>query len=218
LGGRLQVLIVALLVGLALRAPTLPFDPAESAFTPYCRPAEVSFEVNGAPAPLLSAGSGDHVVATFEVPEGCSSRVAFASFLAPTPTFDGSRLAQQDLVSRDVGVFGPGRHSLEIDIFDFPDEGEQDCAAARAAVQAASDELRRAVRAQMAASPTYRAAVQWEIAQRAARGDAAEATSGPYPRACEGAPVDAPTGDLQAYGQPCSGCVGNADDKHPPGQ
>jgi hypothetical protein len=216
LGGRLQVLIVALLVGLALRAPTLPFDPAESAFTPYCRPDEVSFEVNGVAAPLLSAGSGDHVRATFEVPEGCTSRVTFASFLAPTPAFDGSRLAQQDLVSKDSGVFGPGRHSLEIDIFEFAGEGVQDCTAAREATQAASEELRRAVRERMAASPAYRAEVQRELAQRAAAGDTGSA--GPYTRPCEGDPVDTTTGDVQGYGKPCSGCVGNADDKDPPGQ
>jgi hypothetical protein len=218
LGGRLQVLIVALLVGLALRAPTLPFDPAVSAFTPYCQPAEVSFEVNGVAAPLLSAGSGDHVVATFEVPEGCTSRVTFASFLAPAPAFDGSRLAQQDLVSKDSGVFGPGRHSLEIDIFDFTGEGVLDCTGPRVAAQAASEELRRAVREQMAASPAYRAEVQREMAQRAARDDEAEVSTGPYERACEGTAADATTGFAQAHGQPCPGCVGNADDRDPPGQ
>lgn len=42
--------------------------------------------------------------------------------------------------------------------------------------------------------------------------------SGPYDNTCDGAPSGNGKGDGNASGKPCAGCVGNADDKNPPGQ
>jgi hypothetical protein len=41
---------------------------------------------------------------------------------------------------------------------------------------------------------------------------------GPYDSTCDGSPSQNGLGDGNATGQPCAGCVGNADDKNPPGQ
>ncbi len=43
-------------------------------------------------------------------------------------------------------------------------------------------------------------------------------TSGPYDPTCDGSPSENGKGDGNATGRPCAGCVGNADDKNPPGQ
>lgn len=43
-------------------------------------------------------------------------------------------------------------------------------------------------------------------------------TSGPYNSTCDGSPSQNGKGDGNANGKPCAGCVGNADDKNPPGQ
>ena len=42
--------------------------------------------------------------------------------------------------------------------------------------------------------------------------------SGPYDSTCDGSPSENGVGNGNANGQPCAGCVGNADDKNPPGQ
>lgn len=42
--------------------------------------------------------------------------------------------------------------------------------------------------------------------------------SGPYNDTCTGAPSQNGSGVGQATGRPCAGCVGNADEKNPPGQ
>jgi hypothetical protein len=43
-------------------------------------------------------------------------------------------------------------------------------------------------------------------------------TSGAYNSTCDGRPSGNGNGDGAATGRPCAGCVGNADDKNPPGQ
>lgn len=43
-------------------------------------------------------------------------------------------------------------------------------------------------------------------------------TSGPYDNTCDGDASKAGNGGGSAQGRPCAGCVGNADDKNPPGQ
>lgn len=43
-------------------------------------------------------------------------------------------------------------------------------------------------------------------------------TSGAYDSTCDGSPSQNGVGDGKANGKPCAGCVGNADDKNPPGQ
>lgn len=40
----------------------------------------------------------------------------------------------------------------------------------------------------------------------------------PYHNTCDGSPSGNGNGDGEAKGRPCAGCVGNADDKNPPGQ
>ncbi len=42
--------------------------------------------------------------------------------------------------------------------------------------------------------------------------------SGPYDSTCDGSPSQNGNGNGKANGRPCAGCVGNADDKNPPGQ
>src|SRR3712207_5548996 len=42
--------------------------------------------------------------------------------------------------------------------------------------------------------------------------------SGPYDSTSDGSPSGNGNGDGNANGKPCAGCVGNADDKNPPGQ
>lgn len=41
---------------------------------------------------------------------------------------------------------------------------------------------------------------------------------GAYDSTCDGSPSGNGLGDGNAYGKPCAGCVGNADNKNPPGQ
>jgi hypothetical protein len=43
-------------------------------------------------------------------------------------------------------------------------------------------------------------------------------TSGAYNSTCDGSPSGNGNGGGKASGKPCAGCVGNADDKNPPGQ
>jgi hypothetical protein len=43
-------------------------------------------------------------------------------------------------------------------------------------------------------------------------------TSGPYDDTCDGSPSGNGNGGGNATGKPCAGCVGNADEKNPPGQ
>ncbi|MEQ1785619.1 MAG: hypothetical protein ABL966_01100 [Acidimicrobiales bacterium] len=42
--------------------------------------------------------------------------------------------------------------------------------------------------------------------------------SGAYDSTCDGSASQNGVGDGKATGKPCAGCVGNADDKNPPGQ
>jgi hypothetical protein len=42
--------------------------------------------------------------------------------------------------------------------------------------------------------------------------------SGPYDSSCDGSASQNGVGAGNATGRPCAGCVGNADDKNPPGQ
>jgi hypothetical protein len=43
-------------------------------------------------------------------------------------------------------------------------------------------------------------------------------TSGAYDSSCDGSASNNGNGGGNANGKPCAGCVGNADDKNPPGQ
>ena len=49
-------------------------------------------------------------------------------------------------------------------------------------------------------------------------GGGANASPGPYDTTCDGSPSQNGNGDGNANGKPCAGCVGNADNKNPPGQ
>jgi hypothetical protein len=78
-----------------------------------------TYTINGAPASLQSARKGDHIVVTFTVPSTCTSGVqlSFASYRAPTSTFDSATADQQVLFSSSTGTFSPGSHSLSVDVF-----------------------------------------------------------------------------------------------------
>lgn len=49
-------------------------------------------------------------------------------------------------------------------------------------------------------------------------GDSGANASGPYDNTCDGSASKNGNGGGSAQGRPCAGCVGNADDKNPPGQ
>lgn len=49
-------------------------------------------------------------------------------------------------------------------------------------------------------------------------GQGANANPGPYDTTCDGSPSLNGLGGGSAVGRPCAGCVGNADNKNPPGQ
>jgi hypothetical protein len=157
-----------------------------------CRVRSVSFTVNGEPALLASVRRGDHVVATFEVPRGCIARMTFASFVAPAPRLDGSRLDQQALFSKQSGVFGAGTHSLAVDVFGFPGSTIADCRAVAAPPPIASER------------PDGHAVVVTYVPGVTSADPSATGT-----------PCD---GTATAKGKPCDGCVGHADGKNPPGQ
>jgi hypothetical protein len=179
-----------LLPGSALADPRSDVDSA-------CAITSISFAVNGAQAPLVSARRGDHVEVAFDVPIGCADRITFASFVAPEPAFDGSRLDEQALYSKASGLFGTGRHSLAVDVYDFPGDTIADCGSAPAPARVVSQ------------LPDHHAQV---TDHRGAN------QTGPYDSTCDGSPSQNGNGNGNARGKPCAGCVGNADDKNPPGQ
>jgi hypothetical protein len=152
--------------------------------------------VNGAPAPLVTVRRGDHVVVAFEVPIGCVDRMTFASFVAPAPTFDGSRLHEQALYSKASGAFGAGPHSMAVDVFGFPGSKIPDCSSVPAPAPNTPER-------------------HGEIAKVTFKAGANQ--TGPYTGSCEGTPSENGNSG-NGRGKPCGGCVGNADDKNPPGQ
>jgi hypothetical protein len=206
-----------LMLALALSASVTSFDDPATRVDAGCRPTAIAFSVNGRAAPLVTARSGDHVAVSFDVPKGCESRFTLASFVAGQPAFDGTRLAQQALFRKDTEVYGPGRHTLEVEVFEFPRGPVQDCSAARVTDGVAVAELRTAVRLRMALSAGFQKHVEEAVVKEAeARRGANQ--HGPYDSTCDGSPSQNGSGDGQATGRPCAGCVGNADDKNPPGQ
>ncbi|MFZ6004700.1 MAG: hypothetical protein ACOYXM_12310 [Actinomycetota bacterium] len=219
LGLRLRLFLVPLLGGLVLPESPAAVAAAEPYIAPSCDVSSVTFTVDGEPTPLQLMRRGDQVVVTFEVPEGCSNRMTFVSFVAPEPAFDGSKLDDQVQYSRQTRTFGPGWHSMVVDIYDFAHRPDNECAqpAAPAVWGAAPQELRVAVRAKMAESADYREQVAAAVQEKTPE-ERGATQSGPYDSTCDGSPSQNGNGDGAAVGQPCAGCVGNADDKNPPGQ
>jgi len=207
---RLPLLLAVLLVSAAGPSSTAGPNELASALTdPVCEVHSISFEVNGRPAPLITARRGDEVSVRFTVPYGCENRMTFASFVAPDPAFDGSRLDAQALFSKATGEFGEGRHSMRIQVYDFPGDDVVDCSSAPRILGTAGAALRAEVQEEMAASPEYRDEVINEVrAKRAAD-----------PTAFHSQPFDQPCDSAAASNRsPCEGCVGSADDRSPPGQ
>jgi len=110
--------IVAL--GTGAMANTPPADPA-------CEITSYSYTINGVSGPLSAVEKGDHVVVTFTVPDGCVDELTFASYRAPTSTFDKATANQQVLYSWETGSFGAGTHSLEVDVFGSAGGDAADC-------------------------------------------------------------------------------------------
>jgi hypothetical protein len=184
------------LVGaLALPGSTLS-GPAPGFDDSACEVTSISFSVNETRTPLVAVRRGDHVVVTFDVPMGCVNRMTFSSFVAPAPAFDGSRLHEQALYSQESGTFGSGRHSMAVDVFDFPGSKIADCPAVPAPTPVISQ------------LPDDHAKVTFEHGAN---------QSGPYDSTCDGSPSQNGNGN-SGKGKPCAGCVGSADDKNPPGQ
>jgi hypothetical protein len=218
---RLRTPLIVLFGSVVLSGQSLSASATVPPVDPNCSITSVSFTVNGAPAPLVAARRGDHVEVTFDVPMGCSNRITFASFVAPAPApaLDGSRLDEQVAFSKQTDVFRAGRHSLAIDVFSFPGSATHDCASAPLPLigEAGRDEIKDDVRDLMAASPEYRDQVLREMRAKAASAQGAN-QSGPYDSTCDGSASQNGVGDGAAVGKPCAGCVGDADDKNPPGQ
>jgi len=166
-------------------------------FDSECRVKSISFSVNEVPAPLVAVRRGDHVVVTFEVPAGCVNRMTFASFVAPAPAFDGSKLNQQAVFSKETGTFGAGRHSMTVDVFEFPGSRVPDCNAVPRSAPLVSERH------------DDHAVVRFEAGVNQPK---------PYADACDASPSRDGNGGGAARGKPCAGCVGNADGKNPPGQ
>jgi hypothetical protein len=208
MGGRTHFLVVvAFLLGLP-GAPDLAPGGVEG-----CGLDSIAFEVNGVAAPLLAAEGGDEVTVSFRVPAGCAHRLTFASFIAPVPAFDGSRLDDQALFSREQGTYGPGRHSMTVEVFEFPRVAPATCRAARVQAQAQQQALHQAVRKAMAADADYRERVIEEVREKRSSGERPNPT-GPYVGSCEALG----TNGAPAAGKPCDGCVGNTKANVPPGQ
>ncbi len=162
---------------------------------PACDITGYSYTVNGSPGVIITnAGSpdimnsvtgGSHVVVTFTVPAGCNDQISLASYRAPSNAFDPSTANQQVLFGSDTGTFGPGVHTLSVDVFGSSGSGGNpaDCS----------------------------------VSHNSNTGKGAN-TSGPYNSTCNGSPSLNGNGNGNANGKPCAGCVGNADDKNPPGQ
>jgi hypothetical protein len=174
----------------------------ERGFDPECQVVDVVFAVNGSEAPLVALRRGDEVEVRFTVPVGCTNRMNLVSFVAPDPAFDGSRLARQAVFERDVGLLGPGRHSLKVAVPVFSGRDAHDCTAVPSVE---SDELRAHVRELMDRYPAYREQVRRELREKAS-----VERSSAGARSCEVAGVS-------TQRRPCNGCVGNADDKEPHG-
>jgi hypothetical protein len=198
-----------LLVGMVLPAGSRSGPGDEAA----CGLLSIAFRVNGVEAPLLTAGSGDRVDVTFEVPPGCAYGLTLASFVAPAPGFDGSRLDDQELFARSEGTFGPGRHVLSVPVFDFAPLAPGTCRAARAEAEAARDALRQTVRQAMDASVTYREHVRQEVRRKSSE-DRRPHPAGPYAGPCDESDPD----PSSAGGKPCDGCVGHVGSRVPNGQ
>jgi hypothetical protein len=182
--------LVVTLPGSNSPAPESGFDDAD------CRVRSISFSVNGTPAPLVTVRRGDHVVVAFDVPNGCVDRLTFASFVAPAPAFDGSKLREQARYSRASGAFGAGRHSMAVDVFGFPGSKIPDCSSVPASAPDAPERHGENARVTFKGGANRR---------------------GSYTGACDGAPSENGNGG-NGRGKPCAGCVGNADEKNPPGQ
>jgi hypothetical protein len=190
--------------------------PASSSGAPLAMPRlddgcdirDVEIRVQGEPAPITTIRPGEELEVSFVVPPGCANRLTLGSFVAPQPAFDGSRLDDQVPYARTTDVYPPGRHSVTVTVFPFAPVNASDCAAARDQAQEARDELAQAVRDAAARDPEVRERIQTQAQQDAPPQQAA-------PSNVVG-PIDVPCG--AANGRPCDGCVGNADDKDPPGQ
>lgn len=210
---RIRLPFSLLLVLLVWAGPTSAVSSGlpQSALTDQaCEIESIGFRVNGAASGLIEARRGDEVTVSFTVPDGCENDITFASYVAPDPAFDGSRLDAQALFAKDRARLGPGRHSLTIEVYSFPGDDGLDCSASPAVWGTAGEELRDEVKAKMVTSAEYRAQVIEAVkAKRAV--DRSIASAAPKDRAC--ATAASPSG-----GPPCAGCKGNADDKEPPGQ
>jgi hypothetical protein len=185
----LLLLGATVLPGTATSATATGFDDS------HCRVTGISFSVSGAPAPLVAVGRGDHVAVTFEVPPGCVNRMTFASYVAPAPAFDGSKLDEQVVFDKAGDAFGAGRHSMELDVFDFPGSNIPDCTA----------------------GPSVPLSSKQHDDHAIVRVDEAANPSGLFDGTCAGSPSQNGTAS-GGVGKPCAGCVGNADGKNPPGQ
>ena len=195
----LGLLVIPLAIPATSAGPSLAIPPLDST----CDIGGLEVLVDGRPAAVTDARAGDQLEVRFDVPSGCVNRITLASFVAPSPAFDGSRLDEQVPYQRSTDVFGPGRHSLAVSVYPFAPVDPGSCLAARARANAERAELAADVREEALADPVVLQRLRSALSQRST------AVVGPVEVSCLSASGDRP---------PCDGCVGNADDKDPPGQ
>ena len=169
-----------------------------------CAIEAVTVVVDGHEGALRSLRAGSRLEVAFDVPEGCRDRLTLASFVAPAPAFDGSRLKDQVAHDRISGVFGPGRHSLAVSVYGFAAVDTASCETAREVARVTRAEVVASIRAEANADPALMARLKRELASKAHTGSSFVGR------------IDVPCSN--GAGPPCNGCVGNADDKDPPGQ
>ncbi|MGP0068579.1 MAG: SdrD B-like domain-containing protein [Isosphaeraceae bacterium] len=90
---------------------------------PTCTPTNVSYKVttpnNCSTTVSNLAGNtqqGDTVTATFTVPAGMNDQLTLVSYIAPGPSFSDATAYEQEIYQQATGVFGPGTHTLSVQI------------------------------------------------------------------------------------------------------
>lgn len=179
----------ALLIGAATGVAMFAAAGSASADTQFPAPGcsvSFSYTVNGTPAPLSAATSGDTVIAKIGVAPGCTDQVTFAAYRAPTSTSAGYQQQMLDnYQSQTLTSSGPNIAYYYLPI-------------------------------------TVPGAVAGNSAQCSQQhnNSTGGGANGPgsYGTTCNGSASGNGASTSNNSSKPCAGCVGNADNKNPPGQ
>src|SRR3954447_22705339 len=140
--------------------------------------------------------SGDHIVGTFELNPACDTVVlSAASYVAPSAIFSDDNQKQQVLFDSRSTTFHPNGQSLVV-------------------TQSVTLPLTNG-----SAFDTSKCPNSHLSSPQTFNGNGGSAASGnQYATTCDGRASLNGNGGGNAKGQPCQGCVGNADNKNPKGQ